>query len=224
MSLTRRCGRIAPRCWRKRRARRAASSLTFAAAAPIPSPSRSGSPWPRPSRATPASISWRRSTAGQGDRAELAAAAAKAGIAIGAGDDWGDIFSRILVERVEPQLGLGRATILYEYPLPLAALARAKPGSDKVAERFELYACGVELANGFGELTDAAEQRRRFEAAMAEKQRIYGERYPLDEDFLAALAAMPPACGVALGFDRLVMLATGAERIEQVLWAPVAEF
>jgi lysyl-tRNA synthetase class 2 len=161
--------------------------------------------------------------AGQGDRAQLAAAAAKAGIAIGAGDDWGDIFSRILVERVEPQLGLGRATILYEYPLPLAALARAKPGSDKVAERFELYACGVELANGFGELTDAAEQRARFEAAMAEKQRINGESYPLDEDFLDALAAMPPACGVALGFERLVMLATGAQRIDQVIWTPVME-
>ncbi len=161
--------------------------------------------------------------AGQGDRARLATAAAGAGVAIGTGDDWGDIFSRILAERVESQLGLGRATILYEYPLPMAALARAKPGSDQVAERFELYVCGVELANGFGELTDAAEQRKRFEAAMAEKQRIYGERYPLDEDFLEALATMPPACGVALGFDRLVMLTTGAQTIEQVLWAPVAE-
>ena len=160
---------------------------------------------------------------GQGDRTQLAALAAKAGIAFGAGDDWGDIFSRVLVERVEPQLGDGRATILYEYPLPQAALARAKPGSDKVAERFELYACGVELANGFGELTDPAEQRRRFEAAMTEKQRIHGERYPLDEDFLAALASMPPACGVALGFDRLVMLAVGAQRIDQVIWTPVAE-
>ena len=140
-----------------------------------------------------------------------------------ADDTWGDIFSRILAERVEPQLGVGRATILYEYPLPLAALARPKPGSDKVAERFELYACGVELANAFGELTDVAEQRVRFEAAMAEKQRIHGERYPVDEDFLSALAAMPQASGIALGFDRLVMLATGAERIEQVIWTPVAE-
>ena len=161
---------------------------------------------------------------GEGDRAKFAVAAAKAGIATATGDDWGDIFSRVLLERVEPQLGLGRATILYEYPLPLAALARAKAGSDTVAERFELYACGVELANGFGELTDVAEQRKRFAAAMAEKERIYGERYPIDEDFLAALAAMPQACGVALGFDRLVMLAAGAERIEQVLWAPVADF
>jgi lysyl-tRNA synthetase class 2 len=105
----------------------------------------------------------------------------------------------------------------------LAALARAKPGSDKVAERFELYACGVELANAFGELTDVNEQRARFEAAMAEKQRIHGERYPVDEDFLAALGQMPPASGVALGFDRLVMLAAGADRIDQVIWAPVGE-
>lgn len=93
----------------------------------------------------------------------------------------------------------------------------------RVAERFELYACGVELANGFGELTNAAEQRRRFEIEMAEKARVYGETYPIDEDFLAALSLMPEASGIALGFDRLVMLATGASRIDQVLWAPVAE-
>src|SRR5664279_1338362 len=124
----------------------------------------------------------------QGDGKKLAAAAAKAGVVTAADDTWGDIFSRILAERIEPQLGVGRATILYEYPLPLAALARAKPGSDKVVERFELYACGVELANAFGELTDVAEQRKRVAAAMDEKQRIHGERYPIDEDFLAALA------------------------------------
>jgi len=161
---------------------------------------------------------------GQGDRDALAAQARKAGVQIAADDTWGDIFSRILAEKVEPRLGDGRATILYEYPLPLAALARAKPGSDTVAERFELYACGVELANAFGELTDVAEQRKRFDAAMDEKQRIHGERYPLDEDFLLALAAMPQASGIALGFDRLAMLATGAQRIEQVIWAPVADF
>ena len=160
---------------------------------------------------------------GQGDRAALAAAAERAGVTTAADDTWGDVFSRILAERVEPHLGRGRATLLYEYPLPLAALARQKPGSDNVAERFELYACGVEIANAFGELTDVAEQRRRFETAMAEKQRIHGERYPVDEDFLAALAQMPQASGIALGFDRLVMLATGAQRIEQVIWTPVVE-
>jgi lysyl-tRNA synthetase class 2 len=160
---------------------------------------------------------------GEGDAKKLAAAAAQAGVATAADDTWGDIFSRILAERVEPHLGLQRATLLYEYPLPLAALARPKPDSDKVAERFELYACGVELANAFGELTDVGEQRARFETAMAEKERIYGERYPVDEDFLAALAVMPQASGIALGFDRLVMLATGAQRIEQVIWTPVVE-
>ncbi len=160
---------------------------------------------------------------GKGDRARLAVEAGRAGVGIAADDTWGDIFSRILAERVEPHLGNGRATILYEYPLPQAALARAKPGSDKVAERFELYACGVELGNAFGELTDVAEQRARFEAAMAEKERIHGERYPLDEDFLDALAQMPEACGIALGFDRLVMLASGAQAIEQVIWAPVVD-
>jgi lysyl-tRNA synthetase class 2 len=161
--------------------------------------------------------------AGQGDRHALAVAATKAGVKIAADDSWVDIFSRILAERVEPHLGIARATILYEYPLPLAALARAKSGSNKVAERFELYACGVELANAFGELTDVTEQRARFAAAMDEKQRIHGERYPVDEDFLAALAQMPQASGIALGFDRLVMLATAAQRIEQVIWTPVVE-
>jgi len=160
---------------------------------------------------------------GEGDRGALAAAARKADVATAPDDSWTDIFSRILAERVDPHLGIGRATILYEYPLPLAALARAKPGSDQVAERFELYACGVELANAFGELTDVAEQRARFEAAMAEKERVHGERYPLDEDFLLALGTMPQACGVALGFDRLVMLASGATHIDQVIWSPVAE-
>jgi lysyl-tRNA synthetase class 2 len=158
---------------------------------------------------------------GEADRDGFAAAAIGAGIRVAADDTWGDIFSRVLVERIEPNLGIGRATILDEYPGVLSALAR--PTRDpRVAERFEFYVCGVELANGFGEMTDAAEQRRRLEQEMAEKERRYGERYPIDEDFLAALAAMPPASGIALGFDRLVMLATGAPRIEQVLWAPVA--
>lgn len=161
---------------------------------------------------------------GQGVRELLASAATKAGIAIAADDTWGDIFSRILAEKVEPHLGQGRATLLYEYPLPQAALARAKPGSHTVAERFELYACGVELGNAFGELTDVAEQRKRFAAAMDEKARIHGERYQVDEDFLDALEQMPSACGIALGFDRLVMLATGAVRIEQVVWTPVVDF
>jgi lysyl-tRNA synthetase class 2 len=160
---------------------------------------------------------------GEGDRNALAAAAANAGVAFGSDDNWGDIFSRVMAERIEPRLGNGRATILCEYPVTQAALARAKPGDPRVAERFELYVCGVELANAFGELTDADEQRKRFTRAMDEKERIYGDRYPIDEEFLAALAEMPQACGIALGFDRLVMLVSGAERIEQVLWSAVAD-
>jgi lysyl-tRNA synthetase class 2 len=156
------------------------------------------------------------------DRDALAAAANRAGIRTRADDTWGDVFSRVLVARIEPALTERGATILTQYPACSSALARRKPSDPRVAERFELYACGVELANAFGEQTDAIEQRRRLEAEMAEKERIWGERYPLDEEFLAALALMPPAAGAALGFDRLVMLATGAAHIEQVLWTPVA--
>jgi elongation factor P--(R)-beta-lysine ligase len=158
---------------------------------------------------------------GEGDRARLAAAA-KARVRIADDDTWSDIFSKVLVEHVEPKLGQGRLTVLFEYPTPEAALARTKASDPRVAERFEVYACGVELANGFGELTDAAEQRHRFNLAMDEKARRYGERYPLDEDFLAAVAQMPEASGIALGFDRLVMLASGALRIDQVVWTPPA--
>lgn len=157
------------------------------------------------------------------DRDRLAKLATVAGIRIGDDDTWADIFSRVLVEKIEPNLGSPSPTVLYEYPTHEAALARPSPRNPAVAERFELYACGVELANGFGELTDLGEQRRRFGAAMADKQRIYGERYPIDEDFLSALSLMPPASGCALGFDRLVMLATGAERIDQVIWTPLAD-
>jgi lysyl-tRNA synthetase class 2 len=157
------------------------------------------------------------------DRERLATSAAAAGVRLAADDSWGDIFSRVLVERIEPRLGLGRATVLYEYPAVLSVLARPKPSDPRVAERFELYVCGVELANGFGELADPVAQRRALAAEMAEKERIYGERYPLDEDFLAALGEMPPASGVALGLDRLVMLATGAPHIDHVMWTPAVE-
>lgn len=160
-------------------------------------------------------------TDGQGGRAALADAAGGL-VRISADDDWSDIFSKLLVAHVEPHLGQGRPTILRDYPAPEAALARLSSGDPRLAERFEVYACGVELANGFGELTDAGEQRCRFAAAMDEKQRRYGASYPLDEDFLAALAEMPEAAGVALGLDRLVMLAAGASRIDQVVWTPPA--
>jgi lysyl-tRNA synthetase class 2 len=157
---------------------------------------------------------------GSTDLPALAAAARAAGVRVAEDDNWADLFSRVLVERIEHRLGEGRATILCEYPAAQAALARRKPGDPRVAERFELYACGVELANAFGELTDPVEQRVRFEAELAEKARVYGEHYPVDEDFLAALAHMPQASGAALGFDRLVMLAVGATRVDQVIWTP----
>jgi elongation factor P--(R)-beta-lysine ligase len=149
------------------------------------------------------------------------ALAALSPVAFGAGESWSDIFSRILVEKVEPNLGNGQITVLYEYPAVEAALARTCAHDVRVAERFELYACGVELGNGFGELTDPNEQRRRFVAEMDLKERLYGERYPIDEELLAALAIMPDASGVALGLDRVIMLATGATRIDQVQWVPV---
>ena len=155
------------------------------------------------------------------DRAGLAQAAEERGLRVTTDDTWSDLFSKILSEKIEGRLGCGRPTLLCDYPAREAALARVSPADSRFAERFELYVCGVELANGFGELTDPAEQQRRFEAQMADKARIYGEHYPIDADFLAALAAMPDASGVALGFDRLVMLATGATHIEQVLWTPV---
>jgi lysyl-tRNA synthetase class 2 len=143
-------------------------------------------------------------------------------VPFGVGESWSDIFSRILVEKVEPHLGNGHLTVLFEYPACEAALARTCAHDPRVAERFELYAAGVELANGFGELTDPVEQRRRFEEEMEIKQRVYAERYPIDEELLTALALMPPASGVALGLDRVIMLATGATRIDQVQWVPVA--
>jgi lysyl-tRNA synthetase class 2 len=162
------------------------------------------------------------SPAGEGDAGALRLRARRGGITVSDQDDWSDLFSKILTLRVEPRLGFDRPCILYEYPACEAALARVSPRDSRVAERFELYACGVELANGFGELTDPVQQRARFAGAMDKKERVYGQRYPLDEDFLAALAHMPPASGVALGFDRLVMLATGAPNIDSVLWTPLA--
>lgn len=162
-------------------------------------------------------------TQGRPLREPFAKAAIAAGIRIADDDTWSDIFSRVMADRIEPEIGNGLVTILYDYPSPEAALARRKSDEPRLAERFEMFACGIELANAFGELRDADEQRRRFEADMDEKERLYGERYPLDEDFLASLASMPDASGCALGFDRLVMLLMGAARIEDVQWTPPAE-
>ena len=160
---------------------------------------------------------------GHADRDALAQRAAAAGIRLADDDTWSDIFSRVLVEKIEPNLGFPQPTIFYDYPSPEAALAQAVPGRPEAAERFELYVAGVELVNGFGELGDAGEQRRRLLHEMDEKARLYGERYPLDEDFLAALPFMPQSAGAALGFDRLVMLAAGATSVDQVIWTPLAD-
>ncbi len=160
---------------------------------------------------------------GEPDTARLRDQVLGLGLRIAPDDSWSDLFSRVLSDRIEPRLGRGRATILTDYPACEAALARRKASDPRVSERFELYVCGIELANAFGELTDPQEQRRRFEAEMAEKERVYGRSYPIDEDFIAAVGEMPAASGAALGFDRLAMLAAGAERIDQVIWAPVAD-
>ena len=157
------------------------------------------------------------------DRDALAAQVAASGLRVAADDTWSDLFSRVLTSRVEPALTQHPAPVfLVDYPSHEAALARPSAHDPRLAERFEMYVAGLELANCFGELTDAAEQRRRFEAEMDEKQRVYGERYPIDESFLAALACMPQASGGALGFDRLVMLAAGANSIDQVQWTPLS--
>ncbi len=143
-----------------------------------------------------------------------------AGARLRGGESWEDLFFRLLLERVEPHLGRERPTFLTHWPAAQAALARRDPADPRVAERFELYVCGIELANAFVELTDAAEQRARFEADRARRKQLYGaEGWPLDESFLAALAhGMPAASGIALGFDRLAMIASGANRISDVLW------
>jgi elongation factor P--(R)-beta-lysine ligase len=160
------------------------------------------------------------STLRAGGKVDRDALARLSPVIFGEDESWSDIFSRILVEKVEPELGNGRLTILYEYPAVEAALARVCAHDERVAERFELYACGLELANGFGELTDSDEQRLRFTDEMDIKERVYGERYPIDEDLLRALTMMPESSGVALGLDRVIMLATGASRIDQVQWVP----
>ncbi|MGE4528516.1 MAG: EF-P lysine aminoacylase EpmA [Rhodospirillaceae bacterium] len=160
--------------------------------------------------------------AAEPDPAPLAAEARRIGISVSPSDRWEDVYFKVMLDKVEPCLGAGAPTVLYDYPVCQAALSRRKPGEPRLAERFELYAAGVELANGFSELTDAAEQEKRFLADAALKKRLYGAEVPIDRDFLDALAfGMPESAGIALGVDRLVMLCAGAEKITDVLWAPV---
>jgi lysyl-tRNA synthetase class 2 len=158
------------------------------------------------------------------DLAAMRKACAAIGIRIDDGDSWDDLYFRVALEKVEPQLGIGAPCILHDYPIHQAALSRPKADAPHLAERFELYACGMELANAFSELTDPEEQRRRFAVDMALKKQLYGYDYPIDEDFLAALRhGLPDCAGIALGVDRLIMLLAGASRIEEVLWLPVSE-
>lgn len=159
---------------------------------------------------------------GEGDGAALRDAARRAGLGAREGDDWETTFFRLLLERVEPRLGRERATFLTHWPAPQAALARSDPDDPRAALRFELFVGGLELANAYEELTDAEEQAARLARDMAERERAHGEAWPVDDDFLAALRhGMPPASGVALGFDRLAMLAAGVPRIVDVLWLPL---
>jgi len=162
-------------------------------------------------------------TDGRVERDLFAEQAEGCGVRIAADDDWSDIFSRLLSERIEPNLGLGRPTILYGYPASEAALAQVSREDPRIAERFELYCCGVELANAFHELRDPGEQRRRVAKNIDKQLRVYGDYNPVDEDLLAALYELPAASGAALGFDRLIMLATAAETVESVQWTPVFE-
>ena len=193
---------------------------------------REANPFDPPERMTVRDAFWRYagidlydclSTTANTDTEALAQLARSSGVRVAPDDDWSDIFSRILVERVEPNLGIRRPTVLCAYPVGEAALAQISIDDPRVAERFEFYCCGVELANAFHELRDPVEQRRRFAEAMEKQRRIFGVSHPLDEDFLAALDDMPDASGAALGFDRLIMLATGAKRVESVQWTPVFE-
>ena len=154
----------------------------------------------------------------------LADAARQVGVRTEPGDDFDDVFFRLFLERVEPRLGRDRPAFLIDYPASMAALARLSPRDPSVAERFELYADGLELANGFSELTDAAAQRRRLEEERAFRVARGRPAYPLDEPFLEAVGRMPPSGGVALGLDRVLMLLLGAGRIEDVLLFPAHGF
>lgn len=146
----------------------------------------------------------------------------KLGLHVAVDDDWDDIFFRVMAEKIEPHLGMDVPTFLYDYPASMASLSRKKPSDPRYAERFELYICGLEICNAFSELTDADEQRKRFVEEMTLKQRLYGEQYPIDEDFLAALEyGYPESAGNALGIDRLAMLFADVDDIQDILWMSV---
>ena len=128
-----------------------------------------------------------------------------------------DCFDQVMVEKIEPCLGKPKPTFLYDYPASLAALARIKSGNSGVAERFELYIAGIELANAFSELTDAREQGLRFQKEKEKRERLGKTVYPMPEKFLKALPSMPESAGIAFGIDRLVMLFCNQTDIDRVV-------
>jgi lysyl-tRNA synthetase class 2 len=159
-----------------------------------------------------------------GEWAALAATARAKGYNVPPGTTWDEQLGQIFADEVEPHLGQGRPTILYDYPIAWAGLSRAKPDDPRYAERFEFYIAGVELGNAFSELTDAAEQERRLRLDQAARAASGKKRFALDHDFLAALrAGMPPAGGIAVGVDRLVMLFADVPSIHDTLWLPGRE-
>ncbi len=170
---------------------------------------------------------------GEPDRETLAEMAKSSDIGVAGDDSWGDIFSKLMID-LEKRYGeipgaswpsgVERSLLLDRYPACMSPLARPDPQDPNLSLRFELFVSGVELANGFGECNDPDRVRQGLEADMAEKQRLYGERYPIDDDFISALPNMPPhTAGCALGFERLVMLATGTTHIDQVQWTPMPQ-
>lgn len=144
-----------------------------------------------------------------------------AGVHCSEDDQWDDVFHRVMMEKIEPELAKGPPVLLIDFPAPLGALARTKPSDSRICERVEAYICGLELANGFSELTDSVEQRSRFERDQIAFCNLYGTPPPIDEGFLEALKHVPDSAGMALGIDRLVMLLTGSDDINDVLWSPV---
>lgn len=151
----------------------------------------------------------------------IRAEAEKLGIRVSTSDTWDDVYEKLMFEFIEPNFGHGKPTILYEYPVHQAALSKAKDNQPNVAERFEIYVCGVELANAFTELTDRNVQEERFVADQKEKLSLYGETFPIDYEFLDAIENLKPCTGIAMGVDRLIMLATHAKNIKDVLWIEI---
>jgi len=156
-------------------------------------------------------------------RAAMARACRSKGYTVTRGDTFDDLFFKIHLTEVEPKIGRSRPTFLLDWPVQMAALARRKPRDSRYAERVELYIGGLEIANGFSELTDADEQLARFRADQRLRRRIGRSVYPIDREFIAALRRLPQAAGMALGVDRLVMLLTDAATIDDVRWLPATD-